>query len=227
MSPPLVSALALAPALIFTRHEYGRLFAIYVPIAIGVFAIVVLVVGFALVRYRGRPASAAARWHENNRLEAGYAVSLAAVVALLLYLTFSAEHRVDTVSAQERPSLTVDVTGAQWEWTFYYPGYGITARSGTVGRQALVVPTGEAIRFNLSSVDVIHSFWIPELDFKRDAIPGATESVTLSFARAGVFPGQCAEFCGLRHADMVFTVHAVSPAQFRAWAVSGGRGSRA
>ncbi len=215
------------PALISTRNEYGRLSAIYVPIAIGVFAIVVLVVGFALVRYHGRPASAAARWHENNPLEAGYAAGLTAVVALLLYLSFSAEHRVDTVSAQQRPGLTVDVTGAQWEWTFYYPGYGITARSGTVGRQALVVPTGEAIRFNLSSVDVIHSFWVPELDFKRDAIPGATESVTLSFARAGVFRGQCAEFCGLRHADMVFTVHAVSPAVFRAWAAGGGRRSPA
>ena len=123
------------------------------------------------------------------------------------------------MSAQERPSLTVDVTGAQVGVDRSLPDvrdHGV--RSGTVGRQALVVPTGEAIRFNLSSVDVIHSFWIPELDFKRDAIPGATESVTLSFARAGVFPGQCAEFCGLRHADMVFTVHAVSPAQFRAWA---------
>jgi cytochrome c oxidase subunit 2 len=142
----------------------------------------------------------------------------------LLYLTFAAEHRVDTVSAHERPSLTVDVTGAKWEWTFRYPVYGITRRSGTVGRQPLVVPTGEAVRFNLATTDVIHAFWVPEVRYKRDLIPGATESVTLMFPDAGTFQGQCAEFCGLRHAEMLFTVRAVAPAVFASWARSGGEG---
>ncbi len=199
------------------------MFAIYVPIAIAVFAVIVLVVGFAVFRYRHRPAARAARWHENNPLEGAYAAFLAVVVAFLLYVTFTAEHQVDAVSARERPSLTIDVTGAKWEWQFALPAYGFGVRSGTVGRQELVVPTDEAIRFNLVSVDVIHSFWIPALRYKRDLIPGATESVTLMFPTAGVFAGQCAEFCGLRHADMVFTVHAVSRAQFEAWAQSRGR----
>jgi cytochrome c oxidase subunit 2 len=186
---------------------------------------IVLVMGLAVLRYRRRPAAKAARWHENNPLEGAYAAFLAVVVAFLLYVTFTAEHQVDTVSARERPSLTIDVTGAKWEWQFALPTYGFSVRSGTVGRQQLVVPTGEAIRFNLVSVDVIHSFWIPALRYKRDLIPGATESVTLMFPTAGAFAGQCAEFCGLRHADMVFTVHAVSPAQFEAWAHSRGRAS--
>ena len=115
------------------------------------------------------------------------------------------------------------MTGAKWEWTFRYRDYGITQRSGTVGRQPLVVPTGEAVRFNLTTVDVIHAFWVPEVRFKRDLIPGATQSVTLVFPDAGTFQGQCAEFCGLRHADMLFTVRAVAPATFAAWARSGGR----
>jgi cytochrome c oxidase subunit II len=170
-----------------------------------------------------RPPSRAARWHEHNPLEGAYAGLLVLIVAFLLYVTFTAEHRVDTVSARERPSVTIDVTGAKWEWQFAFPAHGFSVRSGTVGRRPLVVPTGEAIRFNLRSADVIHSFWIPELRYKRDLIPGATLSVTLTFTRAGVFPGQCAEFCGLRHADMVFTVHAVSPAQFNAWARSRGK----
>ncbi|MGZ4254703.1 MAG: hypothetical protein ACXVR2_15790 [Solirubrobacteraceae bacterium] len=79
------------------------------------------------------------------------------------------------------------------------------------------------MRFNLSTTDVIHAFWVPEVRFKRDLIPGATQSVTLVFPDAGTFQGQCAEFCGLRHADMVFIVRAVAPATFAAWARSGGK----
>ncbi|HEY2260769.1 MAG TPA: cytochrome c oxidase subunit II [Solirubrobacteraceae bacterium] len=210
-------------ALISTRHEYDALFSVYVPIALGVFVVIVIVILAAVLRYRGRPPEKAARWSEHNGLEAGYALLLTATVAFLLYLTFSAEHRVDTVSARERPSLTVDVTAAKWEWQFSYPRYGITVRSGTVGRQPLVVPVDQAIRFRLASADVIHSLWIPQLRFKRALIPGATETVTLTFTNAGTFTGQCAEFCGLRHADMVFTVRALSPAAFASWARAGGR----
>ncbi|HET9102750.1 MAG TPA: cytochrome c oxidase subunit II [Solirubrobacteraceae bacterium] len=206
-----------AAGLIDTHHEYDHLFGIYVPIAAGVFAVVVLAVGFALVRYRQTSSRVAGGRSENNPVELSYAVGLTLVVALLLYLTFSAEHNVDTVSARERPALTIDVTASQWEWTFAYPADGITAHSGTVGRQPLVVPTGEAIRFRLTSADVIHSFWIPELRFKRDAIPGMAETVTLSFSRPGRFSGQCAEFCGLRHPEMVFPVQAMTPARFAAW----------
>ena len=176
-----------------------------------------------MLRYRRRAPEAAARWHEHNRLEGGYAVLLGLVVVFLLYLTFAAEHRVDTVSAHERPALVVNVTGAKWEWTFSYPRYGITRRSGTVGRQPLVVPTGEAVRFNLTSVDVIHAFFVPEVRFKRSLFPGNTQTVTLTFADAGTFQGQCAEFCGLRHADMTFVVRAVPRATFLRWARSGGR----
>jgi cytochrome c oxidase subunit 2 len=214
----------VAAALVDTRHEYHHLFAIYVPIAIGVFGVVVVAVAYAVLRYRSRDPRDAARWHEHNRLEGAYALLLAAVVALLLYLTYTAEHRVDTVSARERPSLTIDVTGSEWEWTFTYPGHRITVRSGTLGRRALVVPANEAIRFNLSSADVIHAFWIPLLDYKRDLIPGSTQSVTLMFNHTGTFGGQCAEFCGLRHADMLFTVDAVSSAAFDTWLAGGGRG---
>ncbi|MGZ4254702.1 MAG: hypothetical protein ACXVR2_15785 [Solirubrobacteraceae bacterium] len=120
-------------ALVDTRHDYEHLSSIYIPIAIGVFAVVVLAILFCVLRYRRRPPERAARWHENNRLEGGYALVLAGVVAFLLYLTFTAEHRVDTVSARERPSVIVDVTGSKWEWTFRYRDYGITQRTGTVG----------------------------------------------------------------------------------------------
>jgi cytochrome c oxidase subunit 2 len=210
-------------ALVSTRHEYGHVFGIYLPIAIGVVVFFALAIVLSAVLAWRRPPGSAARWHENNPLELTYAGVLVVVVAFLLYVTFTAEHKVDTVSARQHPSLTVDVIGAKWEWQFAYPAYGFSVRSGTVGRQPLVVPTNEAISFKLNSIDVIHAFWIPELQFKRALIPGRTLSATLVFTRAGSFQGQCAEFCGLRHSDMVFPVRAVSPAQFAAWARSRGR----
>jgi cytochrome c oxidase subunit II len=207
--------------LIDTRTEYDHLFSIYVPIAIGVFVLIVVLVLAAVLIYRRRPPERAARWHEHNRLEGTYAVLLACVAAFLLYLTFTAEHKVDTVANQEHPSVVIRVSASKWEWAFSYPAYGFTVRSGVVGRQPLVVPAGEAVRFEITSLDVIHSFWIPALRYKHDAIPGSTQIATLVFRR-GVFPGQCAEFCGLRHADMIFTAQAVSPAAFATWARSRG-----
>ena len=199
------------------------MFSIYVPIALGVFVLTAALMLFAVLRFRRRAASEAARWHEHNPVEGGYALVLTLVVVFLLYVTFTAEHRVDTVANQQLPALTINVTAAKWEWEFSYPSYGFTVRSGIASRHSLVVPTGEAVRFNMASIDVIHAMWIPEARYKHDLIPGSTQVTTLSFARAGRVQGQCAEFCGLHHAEMVFDVHAVSPAQFRSWAQSKGR----
>ena len=223
LSVPLSGLGRASPALVDTRAEYDHLFSIYVPIAIGVFAAIVIITLLAVLIYRRRPPERAARWHEHNPIEGTYALLLACTAAFLLYLTFSAEHKIDTVANQERPSVVIQVTGSKWEWTFTFPSYGFSVRSGTVGRQTLVVPAGQAVRFLLSSSDVIHSFWIPELRYKHDAIQGSTQVTTLTFPR-GVMSGQCAEFCGLRHSDMVFTVHAVSPGAFTAWARSRGAG---
>src|SRR5213080_3019661 len=90
-------------ALVSTRHEYDHLFSIYVPIAIGVFAVIVLAIVAAVVVFRRRPPERAARWSEHNLVEGSYAALLAGVAAFLLYLTFTAEHRVDTVANRQHP----------------------------------------------------------------------------------------------------------------------------
>jgi len=205
-------------ALVETSQQYRHLFDIYVPIALGVFALIIVAMLAMIVRYGRRPAAKAAKWHENNRVESTYAVLLLFVIAFLLYVTFSAEHKVDTVANREKPALTVDVYGAKWEWRFNYPAYGINRYSGTVGRETFVLPTGEAIRLRLISLDVIHEFWVPALRYKHDLIPGSVQEITVTFPHPGSFKGQCAEFCGIYHARMVFTVKAVSPASFAAWA---------
>lgn len=207
----------IAPALVSTRGTYDRVASVYLPIAIGVFALIAIVVLVVVLIFRRRPIERAARWHEHNPIEGSYAVLLACTAAFLLYLTFSAEHQTDTVANRQRPAVVIDVVASKWEWTFTYPSYKFSVRSGTVGRQPLVVPAGEPVRLHLTSIDVIHSFWIPAIRYKHDAIPGSTQVITVSLGR-GVFPGQCAEFCGLRHSDMLFTAYAVSPSAFATWA---------
>ena len=207
--------LAAPEALVSTRHVYGQLASVYLPIAAGVFVLFAAAIVLAALRYRrSDPPS---RSSERNLLEGSYAVLLAAVAGFLIYLTLTAEHKVDTVASQQRPSLVVDVTAAKWEWSFHYPADGITVRSGFVGDQMLVVPANRAIRFNLVSQDVIHSLWVPELRFKRDLIPGMAEHVTLTFTRTGTFDGQCAEYCGVHHAEMTFRVRVLSPHAFATW----------
>ena len=201
-------------ALVDTRHEYGDLARLYLPIAVAVF---VLVTGTLLVfvwRFRGNDAPS--RTANAPRLEIAYVVGLALVAAVILTATFRVEDRVDAVAA--RPGLVVDVQAAQWSWRFHYPRQRIT-RVGPFQRQAtLVVPEDTTIRFRLRSQDVIHSFFVPGLRFKRDAFPGRTTRFDLVFDHPGRYEGLCAEFCGLNHADMNFSVRALPRSQFAAWA---------
>jgi cytochrome c oxidase subunit 2 len=206
-----------------TRRVYGQVFDTYVAIGVGVFVLFTLATISSVVIYRRRPQ--AARWHEANGIEIAFAVLLTCVAAFLLLVTFSGEQKEDVAAAKEHPAVTIEVTGARWEWIFRYPGTAITRQSGAVGHQALVVPANVPVRFKLKSADVIHAFWIPQLRFKRDAMPGTTEVITLDFDHTGRFGGSCAEFCGLLHADMVFTVKAVTPAAFKAWLASGNKES--
>ncbi len=214
---------SLLAALVSTRQQYDHLFNIYVPIGLGVFALVVLLTVFAVLRYRRRPPEKAARWHEHHPIEGTYALVLTAIVAFLLWETFTTEHKVDTVANHERGGVTIDVIASRWEWTFYYPAYHIRVQSGVTGDGTFVVPTNEPIHFRLTSIDVIHAFWVPALRYKHDNFPGTTMEATLTFTQPGTFPGQCAEFCGLDHSEMVFNARAVSGARFEAWAASGGR----
>jgi cytochrome c oxidase subunit II len=199
--------------LVSTRHEYERLWDVYVPIALALFVLFAGAILFAVIRYRRRE-------RPRGRTDAPvaellYVLALGGIVALLVSLTFSTEAKVDRVSA--RPALQVNVTASKWKWRFSYPAYGITVVSSGLHPATLTVPTGETVRFRLVSLDVIHSFYIPVLRFKRDAFPEKPTTFDLVFDRPR-FMGQCAEFCGLYHADMRFGVEALAPAEFRSWA---------
>jgi cytochrome c oxidase subunit II len=107
--------------------------------------------------------------------------------------------------------LKIEVTGQQWHWQIRYPEQGI------VGTDRLVIPAGRTIDFHVGSADVIHSFWLPQLGGKIDAIPGRINVLRLRADRPGEYRGQCAEFCGTGHAHMVFAVEVLDAAAFDAW----------
>jgi cytochrome c oxidase subunit II len=112
-------------------------------------------------------------------------------------------------------SLVVEVTGHQWWWEVKYPGHEITLRD------ALRIPAGEPVKISLTSADVIHSFWVPELHGKFDLVPGHHYEFILQADQPGEYDGRCAEFCGLSHTHMTFLVIAMESAEFTAWLAGG------
>lgn len=108
-------------------------------------------------------------------------------------------------------NLVVEVIGHQWWWEVHYPGQQI------VTANEIYIPAGEDVIFKLTSADVIHSFWVPELHGKMDLIPGKTNTWQLHAEQPGDFWGLCAEFCGTQHAKMLFLVVAVPPAEYERW----------
>lgn len=177
-----------------------------------IFVIVVVALSLALFVYSTRVGEAAppARVSSDLALEAAWTVGPA------LILLFIAVPTVRTIfrTQPEKPApdaLVVTVVGHQWWWEFDYPG------SGVVTANELHVPVGKTIRLQLKSADVIHSFWVPELGGKRDVVPGQINQITFAANTPGMYLGQCAEFCGLSHANMRLRVMVDTPDQFVQW----------
>jgi cytochrome c oxidase subunit 2 len=203
-----------------TKHAYEHVWGIYLPIAIGVFAIVVGTLIVLLVW--GARRSEAGRRSEALPLEIAYACALACVAALLVWVTFRAETPIDRLAA--RPGLRIKVIGAQWSWRFVYANGVVVSAISTWHPPVVYVPTGTEVEFNGTSEDVIHGFWVPKLHFQRQVLPGYVTHFDLIFDTAGYYGGECSVFCGEHHSEMHFALQAVSPSRFREWlAREGGR----
>jgi cytochrome c oxidase subunit II len=116
-------------------------------------------------------------------------------------------------------ALTIDVVGHQWWWEVQYEDPNPSKRVGTANE--IHVPVGEPVQFKLRAADVIHSFWAPNLNGKRDLIPGYMNTLWFTADTAGIYRGQCAEFCGLQHAKMAFYIVAEPKVKFAAWLAAG------
>jgi cytochrome c oxidase subunit 2 len=151
-----------------------------------------------------------------TRLEIFYtATPFVLVIGLFALALWGVQVLNDT---SQPADVKVDVVGFQWQWQFYYEDQDVRTGGSADVLPELVLPVGRTVLFHLTADDVIHSFWVPEFLEKKDLIPGVTTNdIEVNVTRAGEWTGRCAEYCGLNHWLMKFTVRAVPQADFDAW----------
>jgi cytochrome c oxidase subunit II len=188
--------------------------------ALLIVSIVVVVVVAALVgigAWRGRSAlplsaiplsdSQQTRW-----IYVGVGASTLVLIGLIVWTSLVMARIANPPTT---PALTIAVNGHQWWWEAIYQNDDPSQVFKTANE--IHIPVGQPVRITLDSTDVIHSFWVPALAGKTDVIPGQTNITWLEADRAGIYRGQCSEYCGQQHAHMAFAVHADPPQEFERW----------
>ncbi|MGH2757718.1 MAG: cytochrome c oxidase subunit II [Actinomycetota bacterium] len=175
-----------------------------------VFVVTVAMIGYAVFQARRNKPQPEARWAEGFVVVAG-----AIVPSLILAGVFVLSLRDTSAlsSGAQRPDLVVEVTAHDWWWEVVYEDDGVIATTAN----EIHIPAGRRVELRLESVDVIHSLWVPRLQAKTDMTPGKTTRMWLEADEPGTYRGQCAEFCGLQHANMIFFVIAEEPTEFEEW----------
>lgn len=190
---------------------------------LAVATIVSLLIIVPLFVWRRRSEEYPPQFRRNNRWEFVYTGVPVLMVAALFGVTYFSEAAVEALDPH--PSAVVDVVAFRWSWEFRYPRAGISIVGTPQNAPQMVLPVDATVLIHLSSQDVNHAFWIPSFLFKRDAIAGIDNTFDLRPTQIGVFRGRCAEFCGLDHALMNFTVRVVSKTDYERWLRSGGSGT--
>jgi cytochrome c oxidase subunit II len=180
------------------------------------------VILWAANRYKTKHAKMPRQNRYNLPMEIFYTIAPFIIIAVLFYYTVLAQNEV-TARAPD-PEVTIDVVGQKWSWTFNYkaadnPAVGSDVwEAGTINKTPdLYLPVGKLVEFNLTSPDVIHSFWVISFYRKLDVIPGRVNVLQLEPTTEGVFAGKCAELCGTYHSAMLFNVHVVSESEYNAY----------
>jgi cytochrome c oxidase subunit 2 len=193
---------------------YG-LYNLFLYIAAVVFVLVSGLVIWSVIRYRRRDDELPKQTHGNNRLELTWTLIPTVIVLVLFVFTLQAQDKVLDQSGDADVDITV--TAFQWSWRFTYEGTGAEVLGAPDRIPEMVVPVGQTIRVKLISADVVHSFYVPQTLFKRQAIPGTENEFDLTFEKEGLYHGQCTQFCGLQHPDMVFRVRVVTQGEYQSW----------
>ncbi len=219
-------------------EKIDSLYKLILGMAIVVFLAVEGILIWSLVKFRARRGRVAAQIHGNTKLEVGWTVGAAVILVFITAVTFvqlgaikdPAASDVDAAgnpvaaadgvlyasTDQSAPprgkALNIRVDGAQYVWRYQYPG-----PKKVFSYVEMVVPVGQTVTLDVTADDVAHSWWIPALGGKMDAIPGYTNKTWFKIPKPGLFHGQCAELCGRNHANMVAQVRALPPDQYRAW----------
>lgn len=182
--------------------------------AVGLFMVALIL--FTVIRFRAGGDQIPEQGGANGLAEVLYTGTPILIVIVLFVVSVGTERRVTKVSAE--PARVVRVTAFQWGWEFRYPaeGVAITGTGNDPGPE-LVLPLDVTTRLELAAHDVIHSFYVPQFIQKRDLIPGIDNALDVTPTKAGTFAGRCAEFCGLDHWRMDFSVRVLPEPEFRRW----------
>jgi cytochrome c oxidase subunit 2 len=205
-----------------------------VAIGVGVFGAIF----YSILKFRKSKGAVAAQWHESTLVEF---VWTAVPVLILVVMAVPATKALIMMEDVSNSAMTIKVTGYQWRWRYDYVNEGVgfysaLAKTSDTARQLdsgidpksvenyllevdkeLVVPVGQKIRFLTTAADVIHSWWVPDLGWKRDAIPGYINESWALIKEPGVYRGQCTELCGKDHGFMPVVVRALPEAEYKAW----------
>lgn len=224
-------------------NQIDSLYKITLYIALVIFVAVEGGLIYALIRFRAKKGAVPAQIHGNTRLEIGWTVAAAVILVALAILTFtklssiqnppdsgpggstlaSVEEGAEYASLDKKlppngKSLEIQVIGRQYIWQYVYPGANEPDGLGApYSYEKMVVPTNTTVTLNIVSSDVVHSWWIPQLGGKFQAVPGYHNYTWFKISKPGLYRGQCAVLCGRGHARMIAAVEAVPPAKFEEW----------
>lgn len=181
-----------------------------------IFIIVVGLIGWAIFRYRAKPGDGLPeQFRGNAKLEILWFAVPQTIVIVLFVLSMLAQNEVNATVGD--PDVRIETVAFQWGWRFTYPDAGVTIVGTPQDPAEVVVPIEQDISFELEARDVNHAFYVPRFLIKRDVIPGRVNRIDVRIDEEGTFQGVCAEFCGLLHDRMTFTVRAVSMEGFESW----------
>ena len=179
---------------------------------------------WAMLRYRRRGPELPEQIHGSSSLELAWTIIPILILIPLFVWSFVLILDLKEQPAAAEADVVIDVIGHQWWWEFDYPNDGVKVQATPPDYEdltppALVVPVGQTILLRVSSADVVHSFYAPNTLYKIQAIPGNVNSMHFKVKadKAGVYSGQCYQFCGLRHSDMRFVIDARELADYESW----------
>lgn len=193
-------------------HDIRWLFLLVMILSALVFLLVASILIFVLLRYRaGRVHQEPRQVTGNRKIEFIWTAIPVVILTVLFILSIQAMHRVEAVQGKSSDPIHVEIIGHQWWWEYRYTDYNIDTAN------ELVLPAGEPVTLKITSDDVIHSFWVPEIGWKQDAIPTKMNTMQVTLDRPGSWEGTCSQYCGAQHAWMRILVVAKTPQQFTSW----------
>src|SRR3990172_217173 len=223
----------LRPPQTIIAHEIYDLHTLIMWIIMGIFIVVFGAMTWAIVKHRKSVGHKAEQFHENTTVEIVWTII---PFFILIGMAYPATKTVIAMKDTSNPDITIKATGYQWKWGYDYLQEGIsfystlaTPREQIEGRAGkgeqyvvevdnpVVVPVGKKVRIITTANDVIHSWWVPALGIKQDAIPGFVRDTWFKADNPGTYRGQCAELCGKDHGFMPIVVEAVTPEKYAAW----------